>query len=82
MILIEFCSPAFHTTGLDKIEFLQSHNNIEVYQKAFDIIEKYFGTDEEEATVPTVDENAQQFTFGAPPPAANNNQDQPTNFQF
>ena len=33
--------------GLDKIEFLQSHENIEIYQNAFDIIERYFGTEEE-----------------------------------
>lgn len=32
--------------GLDKIEFLQSHDNMEIYQKAFDIIERYFGSDE------------------------------------
>jgi importin subunit alpha-1 len=66
-------------TGLDKIEFLQSHNNIEVYQKAFDIIEKYFGTDEEESNiVPSVDENAQQFTFGAQASGTND----ANNFQF
>ena len=27
--------------GLDKIEFLQSHENLDIYQKAFDIIERY-----------------------------------------
>jgi len=37
--------------GLDKIEFLQSHENIEIYQKAFDIIERYFGTEEEDKEV-------------------------------
>ncbi len=37
--------------GLDKIEFLQSHENMEIYQKAFDIIERYFGTDEEDKEV-------------------------------
>ena len=26
--------------GLDKIEFLQSHENLDIYQKAFDIIER------------------------------------------
>lgn len=50
--------------GLDKIEFLQSHENIEIYQKAFDIIERYFGTEEEDKEVaPAVDSNTNQFSF-------------------
>jgi len=50
--------------GLDKIEFLQSHENMEIYQKAFDIIERYFGTEEEDKDIaPTADSN--QFTFGS-----------------
>ena len=36
---------------MDKIEFLQSHENIEIYKKAFDIIERYFGTEEEDKEV-------------------------------
>jgi len=49
--------------GLDKIEFLQSHENMEIYQKAFDIIERYFGTEEEDKDIaPTADAN--QFAFG------------------
>lgn len=54
--------------GLDKIEYLQSHDNQEVYQKAFEIIDKYFGPDEEDAAIgPSVDNN--QFVFGSNPPA-------------
>lgn len=50
--------------GLDKIEFLQSHENLDIYQKAFDIIEHYFGSEEEDSRVaPSVDESAQQFQF-------------------
>ncbi|XP_044761473.1 importin subunit alpha-7 isoform X2 [Coccinella septempunctata] len=59
-VLIEECY------GLDKIEFLQSHENIEVYQKAFDIIEHFFGTDEEDANVaPSVDPEQQQYHFSS-----------------
>lgn len=51
--------------GLDKIEFLQSHENMEIYQKAFDIIEKYFSAEEDDARVaPSVDADGQNFTFG------------------
>lgn len=58
--ILEECS------GLDKIEFLQSHENTEVYEKAFEIIEKYFGLEEEDAALePATDGN--QFIFGATP---------------
>ncbi|KAI4818488.1 hypothetical protein KUCAC02_011826 [Chaenocephalus aceratus] len=50
--------------GLDKIEFLQSHDNQEIYQKAFDLIEHYFGTeDEDNSLAPQVDAANQQFLF-------------------
>lgn len=53
-------------SGLDKIEFLQSHENMEIYQKAFDIIEHYFGGEEEDSRVaPSVDQDAQQYHFNA-----------------
>lgn len=50
--------------GLDKIEFLQSHANMEIYQKAFDIIEHYFGSEEEDARIaPAVNPQQNQFEF-------------------
>lgn len=53
--------------GLDKIEYLQNHENQDIYQKAFDIIERYFGTEEEDTgIVPAADGQAQQFQFAAP----------------
>ena len=49
---------------MDKIEFLQSHENMEIYQKAFDIIETYFGSEEEDTKLaPSVDAQGQQFNF-------------------
>lgn len=53
--------------GLDKIEFLQSHQNLDIYQKAFDIIDRYFGSEEEDTRIaPSVEPEGQQFQFTAP----------------
>jgi len=71
----EFAVKIEECYGLDKIEFLQSHENVEIYQKAFEIIERYFGTeDEESAIAPSVENN--EFGFG-PGDSTDNNQ-----FQF
>ena len=52
--------------GLDKIEFLQNHENQDVYQKAFDMIERFFGSEEEDRSLaPQIDESAQQFQFNS-----------------
>jgi len=68
--------------GLDKIEFLQSHENLEIYQKAFDIIERYFGSedDADSKIAPPVNSEGQQFQFS---PANQELQSQQhTGFQF
>ncbi|KAF0287048.1 Importin subunit alpha-7 [Amphibalanus amphitrite] len=67
-VMIEECY------GLDKIEFLQSNKNQEIYQKAFDIIETYFGSEEEVAQVAPADSHG-EYEFSAP-------SDAPTNIQF
>lgn len=67
-ILILYIS--FHNPiGLDKIEYLQSHENRDIYHKSFYIIEQYFGNEEEDERVaPTVDGNQYAFNtdLGAP----------------
>jgi len=64
--------------GLDKIEFLQNHENHEIYQKAFDIIEQYFGSEEEEDRSIAPSAGDQQFNFAADMPDAV----QSSGFQF
>ncbi|XP_074710166.1 importin subunit alpha-5 isoform X1 [Strix uralensis] len=59
-----YCALIEEAYGLDKIEFLQSHENQEIYQKAFDLIEHYFGTEDEDSSIaPQVDLNQQQYIF-------------------
>lgn len=54
--------------GLDKLEYLQSHNNQEVYKKAYTIIDKYFShTDDiDEDTSLAPQQTNEQFTFSVP----------------
>ncbi|TDG49682.1 hypothetical protein AWZ03_003920 [Drosophila navojoa] len=67
-ITIEECG------GLDKIEYLQAHENRDIYHKSFYIIEQYFGNEEEDTRVAPV-AGSQQYEF--------NPQNQPNNgFNF
>lgn len=54
--------------GLEKLESLQSHENIQIYEKAFGIIERFFETiDDDPHVAPPVQETGQgleQFNFG------------------
>jgi hypothetical protein len=51
--------------GLDKIHQLQFHDNEEIYKKAYHLIDKYFGNDDEDTGLqPEVDEQG-NFVFGA-----------------
>ncbi|XP_075992818.1 karyopherin alpha3 [Anticarsia gemmatalis] len=48
--------------GIDKIEALQNHEKEDIYKMAYDIIEQYFATEEEDATlVPAAAETGFQF---------------------
>lgn len=62
----------FRHAGLDKLEFLQSHEVKDIYEKAFYILEKYFNSEIEDCRVaPSVDNNQYQF-----------NPEEVTRFQF
>lgn len=52
--------------GMHMIHNLQQHDNLEIYKKAFNIMDKYFADDEEDANIqaPAVDE-AGQFVVSA-----------------
>ncbi|XP_074927680.1 importin subunit alpha-5 isoform X5 [Chelonoidis abingdonii] len=59
-----YCALIEEAYGLDKIEFLQSHENQDIYQKAFDLIEHYFGSEDEDSSIaPQVDLTQQQYIF-------------------
>jgi hypothetical protein len=78
--------------GLDIIEDLQEHENADIYDKAVQLIETYFGEEEEEECknmAPTVSANAKTFDFGAPVAAPlgqfnfnSSNHQQPQTFNF
>lgn len=69
VVMVEECG------GLDKIEFLQSHENPEIYQRAYSLIEKYFGNEDTDTNIdPVVDAANQQYQFNA--------ENKQTSFQF
>jgi len=51
--------------GLDKIESLQNHENVEIYKLAYEIIEQYFSDDGEEDPALAPQATADGFQFGA-----------------
>lgn len=59
--------------GLDKLEELQSHNDLKVYEKAVEMIERFFGEDEaeDENLAPELNGNSFAFGMSSPPPAKN-----------
>lgn len=62
---IHFSLYSLARIGLDKIEFLQSHNIQTIYQKAFCIIEMYFSNEEEEDLRVAPASNNNQYQFNA-----------------
>lgn len=58
--------------GLDKLENLQNHSNEDVYKKAVQILERFFGLEDEEDATVAPQAGPQGFAFAAPtqPPSA------------
>lgn len=53
--------------GLDRIEYLQSHDNSEIYAKTYHMIEKFFGSDETDTNIaPPVDNFSRHYQFKTP----------------
>jgi len=65
--------------GLDKIESLQNHENVEIYKLAYEIIEQYFSDDGEEDSALAPQETEAGFQFN---PEAGEEANQPGGFQF
>ena len=72
--------------GLDKIESLQNHENVEIYKLAYEIIEQYFSdeTEEDANLAPQMGDGGFQFNpnAGASGPQDPSNMGQGTPFQF
>jgi importin subunit alpha-1 len=50
--------------GMEKIHNLQMHDNMDIYKKSYQIIEKYFGQEEEDTGLaPEVDASTGTFAF-------------------
>ena len=52
--------------GLDKIESLQNHENVEIYKLAYEIIEQYFSDDVDEDASLAPQADTEGFQFNAP----------------
>jgi len=65
--------------GLDKIESLQNHENVEIYKLAYEIIEQYFSDDGEEDAALAPQETEAGFQFN---PEGGEEANQPGGFQF
>jgi len=55
--------------GLDRLELLQSHTNLAIYEKVVNMLELYFGAEEDQNVAPNVGLSAFQFGLSASGPA-------------
>ena len=68
--------------GLDKIESLQNHENVEIYKLAYEIIEQYFSDDAEEDAEVAPTTTAEGFQFGGGEAGATGDAGAQGGFQF
>jgi importin subunit alpha-1 len=60
----EYASLIEECHGLDKLEMLQNHQNVEIYEKCIAILENYFAAEEEDQNIsPNISSGA--FAFGS-----------------
>jgi len=56
--------------GIDKLEALQQHENLDIYNKAVDILETFFAAEAEDANIAPIisgtPEGQMTFSFAAP----------------
>lgn len=70
-------------SGIDKLEFLQSHKNTDIYKKSYNIIDKYFSHDEkhdEDQRIATESTQQGQFAFTVPGEGGDSAHQGPWNF--
>ena len=62
----KYADPIEEAGGLEDIEVLETHQNVDVYNKAVHILETYFGVEEEGETqlAPTLSEGRSAYDFG------------------
>eukprot|EP00310_Coccolithus_braarudii_P014633 CAMPEP_0183342072 /NCGR_PEP_ID=MMETSP0164_2-20130417/8233_1 /TAXON_ID=221442 /ORGANISM="Coccolithus pelagicus ssp braarudi, Strain PLY182g" /LENGTH=546 /DNA_ID=CAMNT_0025512555 /DNA_START=58 /DNA_END=1698 /DNA_ORIENTATION=+ len=61
-----FLIPFDEAGGIDKLEALQTHDNTEVYNKAVEVLDAYFGEDNDEDENLAPNATANSFVFGMP----------------
>jgi len=49
--------------GLDKLESLQNHPNVDIYERVVSLLESYFGAEEDQNVAPNQTNNSFQFQF-------------------
>jgi len=60
----EYANHIEECTGIDHIETLQNHQNVEIYEKAVHILETFFSAEEDDQNVAPNMKNGDAYSFG------------------